>query len=53
MNAQTVTPPAPAPEQIIRESKVVLKGVTWQNFQSLLAEVGDDRAWRIAGDNGV
>jgi len=53
MNAQTVTPPAPAPEQIIRESKVVLKGVSWQTFQSLLADVGDDRAWRIAYDNGV
>ena len=53
MNAQTVTPPAPAPEQIIRESKVVLKGVSWQTFQALLADVGDDRAWRIAYDSGV
>jgi Uma2 family endonuclease len=53
MNAQTVTPPAPAPEQIIRESKVVLKGVSWPTFQALLADVGDDRAWRIAYDNGV
>ena len=53
MNAQTVTPPAPAQEQIIRESKVVLKGVSWQTFQSLLADVGDDRAWRIAYDNRV
>jgi Uma2 family endonuclease len=53
MNAQTVTPIAPAPEQIIRESKVVLKGVSWQTFQALLADVGDDRAWRIAYDNGV
>lgn len=53
MNAPTVTQSAPAPEQIIRESKVVLKGVSWQTFQALLADVGDDRAWRIAYDNGV
>lgn len=53
MNPQTITPSAPVPEQIIRESKVVLKGVSWQTFQALLADVGDDRAWRIAYDNGV
>ncbi len=53
MNAQTITPSPPVPEQIIRESKVVLKGVSWQTFQALLTDVGDDRAWRIAYDNGV
>jgi Uma2 family endonuclease len=53
MNAQTVTPIAPTPEQIIRESKVVLKGISWQTFQALLTDAGDDRAWRIAYDNGV
>ncbi|PSB42002.1 hypothetical protein C7B67_25890 [filamentous cyanobacterium Phorm 6] len=53
MNAPTITPSPPAPEQIIRDSKVVLKGVSWQTFQALLADVGDDRAWRIAYDNGV
>jgi Uma2 family endonuclease len=53
MNVQIVTPSTPAQEQIIRESKVVLKGVSWKTFQALLADVGDDRAWRIAYDNGV
>ncbi|MCC3468877.1 MAG: Uma2 family endonuclease [Microcoleus sp. PH2017_06_SFM_O_A] len=53
MNPQTITPSPPVQEQIIRESKVVLKGVSWQTFQALLADVGDDRAWRIAYDNGV
>ncbi len=53
MNAPTITPSPPAPKQIIHESKVVLKGVSWQTFQALLADVGDDRAWRIAYDNGM
>jgi Uma2 family endonuclease len=30
-----------------------MKGVSWQTFKALLAEVGDDRAWRIAYDQGV
>lgn len=53
MNTQTITPSPPVQEQIIHESKVVLKGVSWQTFQALLADVGDDRAWRIAYDNGM
>jgi hypothetical protein len=53
MNAPTITPSPPVQEQIIRESKVILKGVSWQIFQALLADVGDDRAWRIAYDSGV
>jgi Uma2 family endonuclease len=53
MNAPTITTSPPVPEQIIRESKVVLKGVSWQTFKALLADVGDDRAWRIAYDNGM
>jgi len=53
MNTQTITPSPTVQEQIIHESKVVLKGVSWQTFQALLADVGDDRAWRIAYDNGV
>jgi len=44
----TVTFSTPAKEQIIRESKVVGKGVIWQLFQALLTDVGDARAWRIA-----
>ncbi|MEG4045982.1 Uma2 family endonuclease [Microcoleus sp. Pol17_C1] len=35
------------------ENRVVLKGVSWSTFKALLADVGDDRAWRIAYDEGV
>ncbi len=49
----TVTFSPPAKSQIIRESKVVGKGVSWQTFQALLTHVWDDRAWIIAYDNGV
>jgi len=30
-----------------------LQGVSWQTFQTLLAEVGENRPWRIAYDRGV
>jgi len=30
-----------------------LQGVSWQTFQTLLAEVGSNRPWRIAYDRGV
>jgi hypothetical protein len=49
----TVTFYTTAKSQIIRESKVVGKGVIWQTFQALLTHVGDARAWIIAYDNGV
>ncbi len=35
------------------ENRVVLKAVSWSTFKALLADVGDDRAWRIAYDRGV
>jgi Uma2 family endonuclease len=35
------------------ENRVVLKSVSWSTFKALLADVGDDRAWRIAYDRGV
>lgn len=35
------------------ENRVILKGVSWSTFKALLADVGDDRAWRIAYDEGV
>jgi Uma2 family endonuclease len=40
-------------EQITPENRVILKGVSWSTFKVLLADVGDDRAWRIAYDRGV
>lgn len=47
------TTSAPIKQQIIPENRVVLKGVSWSTFKALLADVGDDRAWRIAYDRGV
>ena len=52
ISAATVTFSTPAKEQIIRESKVFGKGISWQTFQALLTHVGDARAWRIAYENG-
>lgn len=47
------TTSAPVEQKIIPENRVVLKGVSWSTFKALLADVGDDRAWRIAYDRGV
>jgi Uma2 family endonuclease len=52
MEVQTVTTPTPVQEQVSAEA-IVLRGVSWQTFKALLADVGDDRAWRIAYDQGV
>ena len=43
----------PVEQQTTPENRVILKGVTWSTFKALLADVGDDRAWRIAYDEGV
>jgi Uma2 family endonuclease len=32
---------------------IVLRGVSWPTYQTLMAEVGDDRAWRMAYDCGA
>ncbi len=34
-------------------SRIVMRGVSWQTYKTLMSEVGDDRAWRIAYDHGV
>ena len=34
-------------------STIVMKGVSWKTYKTLMSEVGDDRAWRIAYDRGV
>jgi Uma2 family endonuclease len=34
-------------------STIVMRGVSWQTYKTLMSEVGDDRAWRIAYDRGV
>ncbi|MGA9382503.1 MAG: Uma2 family endonuclease [Phormidium sp.] len=38
---------------VSNENRIVMRGVSWQTYKQLMAEVGDDRAWRIAYDQGV
>ncbi|HBL11214.1 MAG TPA: hypothetical protein DD379_07370 [Cyanobacteria bacterium UBA11162] len=40
-------------QQVYSEPIVTLRGVSWQTYKALMADVGDDRAWRIAYDRGV
>ena len=47
------TTSTPVEQQTTSENRVILKGVSWSTFKALLADVGDDRAWRIAYDGGV
>ncbi|MDQ2096993.1 MAG: Uma2 family endonuclease [Tychonema bourrellyi B0820] len=47
------TTSTPVEQQVTPENRVVLKGVSWSTFKALVADVGDDRAWRIAYDRGV
>ncbi|MEG4629321.1 Uma2 family endonuclease [Microcoleus sp. AR_TQ3_B6] len=48
-----VTTSTPIEQQTTPENRVILKGVSWSTFKALLADVGDNRAWRIAYDEGV
>jgi Uma2 family endonuclease len=47
------TTSTPVEQQTTPENRVILKGVSWSTFKALLADGGDDRAWRIAYDEGV
>lgn len=42
-------PPSPLPPA----PPIVMRGVSWPTYQTLMAEVGGDRAWRIAYDQGI
>jgi Uma2 family endonuclease len=48
-----VTTSTPVEQQTTPENRVILKGASWSTFKALLADVGDDRAWRIAYDGRV
>lgn len=48
-----MTTSSPAQEQVYSEGRVVLRKVSWQTLKALMTDVGDDRAWRIAYDQGV
>ncbi|MGK7927102.1 MAG: hypothetical protein AB4290_17965 [Spirulina sp.] len=43
--------PQPKPKE--KEGNLTLSGVTWSTFKTLLAEIGDDRAYLIAYSEGV
>jgi Uma2 family endonuclease len=53
MNVQTETTSPPLQEQVLAEARVVLNGVSWQTFKALMADIGDNRACRIAYDQGL
>lgn len=53
MNVQTATPSTPQQESVRAEARVVLNGISWQTFKALMADIGDNRACRIAYDQGL
>ncbi|MBD0300774.1 MAG: Uma2 family endonuclease [Tolypothrix sp. T3-bin4] len=53
MNVQTATPSTPQQESVPAQVGVVLRGVSWSTFKALMADIGEDRAYRIAYDQGM
>ncbi|WP_019498250.1 hypothetical protein [Pseudanabaena sp. PCC 6802] len=49
----TTTLPILTEEQIRARQFIELKGISWQTYKELMAQLGDDRVWRIAYDQGV
>jgi len=49
----TTATPTPQSQKRGAEPVVTLKGVSWQTFKTLLAEIGEDRACRMAYAQGV
>ncbi|HIK30963.1 MAG TPA: Uma2 family endonuclease [Oscillatoriales cyanobacterium M59_W2019_021] len=47
-----VTTPSITPQNRSEEKVITLPGIQWQTFKSILSDVGDDRAWRMAYDRG-
>lgn len=52
MNLQTLTA-STSQRQHLAEARVILTGVSWQTFKALLADIGDNRACRLAYDQGI
>jgi len=52
MNSQTLAASTPQ-SQHLAEARVVLTGVSWQTFKALLADIGDNRACRLAYNQGI
>ncbi len=53
MNTQTATPSTFPQESAPAEARVILRGVSWQTFKALMADIGEDRSCRIAYDQGI
>jgi len=53
MNVQTVTTSTLRQESVLAEARVVLNGVSWATYKALMADIGEDRACRIAYDQGI
>lgn len=53
MNAETATPSTFPQGSVPAEARVVLRGVSWQTFKALMADIGEDRSCRIAYDQGM
>jgi Uma2 family endonuclease len=49
----TITLPILTEEQIRTKKFIELQDISWQTYKELMAELGDDRVWRIAYDRGV
>lgn len=47
-----VVTPSIAPQNRSEEKIITLPGIQWQTLKSILSDVGDDRAWKIAYDRG-
>lgn len=49
----TTTLPIVTEEQIRSRQFIKLKDISWQTYKELMAQLGDDRVWRIAYSQGV
>lgn len=53
MDVQTLTVSTLQGQETAAEARVLLAGVSWQTFKALLADIGDNRAYRLAYDQGI
>ncbi len=53
MNVQTTATSTLPQESVPAQTGVVLRGISWSTFKALMADIGEDRAYRIAYDQGI
>ncbi|MDJ1174789.1 Uma2 family endonuclease [Roseofilum capinflatum] len=44
---------APIQKQVSPENRIILRNISWSTYQALMTDVGEDRGWRIAYQEGV